>query len=360
MCAIKVNGMEIDKLITYEKVITSLKKKNRKKHLLFGNGFSMAYDNNIFSYNALSKFIEESGDPMIRNLFERLNTKNFELIMQQLDNFCEIADLFSKEKALVPKIKAVSEQLKNSLIEAVKELHPEHVFEIPEEKSKSCIRFLQEYLSNDGLVFSTNYDLLLYWVLMRNGAQNAIDGFGRDLETDINNGSYVEPEDLKYSELRWGKYKRKQNVFHLHGTLPIFDTGINIIKVEYDTEHYILQNVKDRIDKKEYPIFVTAGNGKEKLTHIMHNKYLTYCYEQLCDIQGSLVTFGFNFGEYDSHIIDGINIAAKMGKKIPDKLWSVYVGVYSDENLEYINEIKGKFKCKVIPYNARTANIWDN
>lgn len=352
--------MEIEKLQTYQQVIDSLHKKGRKKHLLFGNGFSMAYDRNIFSYNALSSFIETTGDPLIKNLFEKLNTKNFELIMQQLDNFCEIAEIFSDDKTLVPKIKTASEKLKNSLIEAVKELHPEHVFKIPEEKSVACISFLQEYLNNNGLVFSTNYDLLLYWVLMRNGAQNATDGFGRDLETELDDEHFIEPDDLEYSELRWGKYKDEQTIHYLHGTLPIFDTGVNIVKVEYDTSHYLLQNVKDRIDKKEYPIFVTAGNGKEKLTHIMHNKYLSFCYEQLCEIQGSLVTFGFNFGEYDTHIIDAINVAAKMGKKMPDKLWSVYIGVYSDEDLQHIRDIEKKFKCKVTPYNARTANIWGN
>src|SRR6185437_16100558 len=124
--------------------------------------------------------------------------------------------------------------------------------------------------------------------------------------------------------------------------------------------NFLLQNVKDRIDKKEYPIFVTAGNGKEKLTHIMHNKYLSFCYEQLCNIEGSLVTFGFNFGEYDTHIIDAINTATKMGRKIQDKLWSVYIGVYSDKDLNHIKEIEKKFKCKVTPYDARTVNIWNN
>lgn len=350
--------MEIEKLQSYQEVIDSLKKKGRKKHLLFGNGFSMAYDKNIFSYNALSNFIETAGDPIIKNLFEKLNTKNFELIMQQLDNFCEIAEVFSDDKTLVPKIKASSEKLKSSLIDAVKELHPEHVFKVPEEKSTACISFLKEYLNNEGLVFSTNYDLLLYWVLMRNGAQNAIDGFGRDLETEFDNEHYIARDDVEYSELRWGKHKSNQSIHYLHGTLPIFDTGINIEKVEYDTEHYLLQNIKDRIDRKAYPIFVTAGNGKEKLTHIMHNKYLSFCYEQLSEIKGSLVTFGFNFGEYDTHIIDAINAAAKMGRKIPDKLWSVYIGVYSDEDLKHIKNIEKKFRCKVTPYNARTVNVW--
>ncbi len=352
--------MELEKLITYQEVLSSLEKKHRTKHLLFGNGFSMSYDSNIFSYNALSKFVENTSDPLIRNLFEKLNTKNFELIMQQLDNFCEIADIFSDDKTLVPKIKEASEKLKNSLLNAVKELHPEHVFKVPEEKSQCCNHFLQEYLDKGGFIFSTNYDLLPYWVLMRNTAKNAIDGFGRDLETDIDSGHYIESEDLEYSELRWGKHKEQQTIFYLHGTLPIFDTGINIVKAEYDTEHYLLENISQRIDKKQYPIFVTAGNGREKLTHIMHNKYLSFCYEKLCNIQGSLVTFGFNFGDYDSHIIDAINIATKKGRKVQDKLWSVYIGVYSDEGLKHISEIQKSFKCKVVPYNARTVKIWNN
>src|ERR1700676_44841 len=130
--------MEIGKLQTYEEVLKYLEEKRRPKHLLFGNGFSIAYDKDIFSYNALSTFIENTDDHLLKQLFERLNTKNFELIMQQLDNFCEIAGIFSEDKTLIPRIKAASEKLKNSLIEAVKELHPEHVFKIPQAKSHSC------------------------------------------------------------------------------------------------------------------------------------------------------------------------------------------------------------------------------
>ena len=74
--------MEIDKLKSYPEIIKYLNsKKDRQKHVLFGNGFSIAYDRNIFSYNALSDFISKTDDPLINNLFEKLNTKNFELIM---------------------------------------------------------------------------------------------------------------------------------------------------------------------------------------------------------------------------------------------------------------------------------------
>lgn len=347
--------MKINTLPTFDEVVKSLKQKKRTKHLLFGNGFSMAYDPKIFSYNALSTFIDDSKNDLLIKLFSIINTKNFELIMQQLDNFAQIAKVFSKDPDLVTKIEEASITLKNSLIEAVKELHPEHVFIIPEEKSKSCHSYLNDFLSNDGKVFSTNYDLLPYWVLMRNDSKIAIDGFGRELE---NPDEVIRGKEAEYSELRWGKHKENQNVFYLHGALPIFDTGIDIVKEEYDSHHYILQKINERMENKEYPIFVTAGSATEKLNHIMHNKYLSFCYDELCKIEGSLVTFGFNFGEYDSHIIDAINKAAHYGARGGDKLHSVYIGVFSDENLEYIESIQSKFMCKINLYNAKTANIW--
>jgi hypothetical protein len=347
--------MEIDKLQTYKQVIDYLDKQKRPRHLLLGNGFSMAYDNKIFSYNALSTFIERTDNELLKKLFETINTKNFEQIMQQLDNFYEIAQIFSTDKLLVDKLRNASSTLKTSLIDAVKELHPEHVFTVPEENSKKCYQFINDYISKEGKVFSTNYDLLLYWVLMRNNSDFAIDGFGRELE---NSDEFVKEEDLEYSELRWGKYKTDQTIYYLHGALPIFDTGIEIVKEEYDTRHYLLEKIKERMEQKDYPIFVTAGNAKDKLNHIMHNKYLSYCYEDFSNIKGSLITFGFNFGVYDTHIIDAINKAAHFGKKSGDKLFSIYIGVYTDNDLSHIEKIRNKFKFKVTPYNARTAEIW--
>ena len=69
-----------------------------------------------------------------------------------------------------------------------------------------------------------------------------------------------------------------------------------------------------------------------------------------------MVTFGFNFGPYDDHIIAAINRAAK--RTIPDKLWSLYIGVYSDKDRKHIEQIEGKFKCKVHIYDAKTARVW--
>lgn len=348
--------MNISELQTYQEVISYLNSKSRQKHLLFGNGFSIAYDPAIFSYNALSRFIDEIDNELLNKLFEVINTKNFELVMQQLDNFIEIAKAFSNDEELIKKIVEANQILRSSLIEAVQKLHPEHVFKIPEEKSKCCHLFLNEYLSKNGKIFSTNYDLLPYWILMRNDSEFAIDGFGREVE---NPDEVLKKQEAVYSELRWGKHKKGQTIFYLHGSLLIFDTGIEIEKEIYDSEHHLLQKINERMSQKSYPIFVTAGNAQEKLNHISHNKYLSYCYDQLTQIEGSLITFGFNFGEYDSHIIDAINKAAHEGQKAGNKLHSVYIGVYSQGSLDYIQSIMYKFRCKVNLYNAATAPIWE-
>lgn len=174
--------MEPEKLQTYEKVVKHLKTANRQKHLLLGNGFSMAYDPEIFSYNALSKFIYELDNDFLKQLFTIIKTNNFELLMQQLDDFARIAVIFGADQKLVDRIKEASNSLKESLIDAIKALHPDHVFKIPEEKSQACASFLNGFLQDNGNIFTTNYDLLLYWVLLRNNLENKGDGFGRDME----------------------------------------------------------------------------------------------------------------------------------------------------------------------------------
>lgn len=170
----------MSELKTYAEILPYLQKKRRTAHLLLGNGFSMAYDHEIFSYNALQGFIEEIDDELLSKLFGIVKTKNFELVMQQLDNFCELIEAFGSDAELLKRVQAASEKLKSSLIDAVQSLHPEHVFKIPDDESQQCAGFLSEYLDNGGNIFSANYDLLLYWVLMRNELPNHIDGFGRE------------------------------------------------------------------------------------------------------------------------------------------------------------------------------------
>lgn len=342
--------MEVKK---YDDVISHLKKYGRDPNLLIGNGFSIAYNPEIFSYNALSSFIDTNDDKDLKTLFNIIKTSNFEQIMKELDLFVRILEAFNDSPAIIERLKKFSDKLKGLLIKAVESSHPEHVFSIPQDKLESCAKFLNTFTEANGKIFSTNYDLLLYWVLMRSNNQNCIDGFGRDKEEGQ---EFIPAEEADYSELRWGKHKEEQNIFYLHGALHLFDMLNEIVKQEYDGKNYLMEQIKKLMDENTYPIFVTAGDGDEKLNHIKHNYYLAYCYDALSKISGSLITYGFNFGDYDEHIIRAINKAAM--QPIQKKLWSVYIGVYNGEDKNHIESIESKFKCKVHIFDSKTANIW--
>lgn len=341
---------------SFDEVIASLKQKKRRANLLLGNGFSMAYDPNIFSYNALYDFIAALNDESLAKLFAAIKTKNFELIMSQLDTFLALLNAFESKEGLQDRVIAASGRLKQSLLDAVKALHPEHVFKIPEDRSTACAKFLNHFLDTEGEIYTTNYDLLLYWVLLREKLPNCVDGFGREL---LNPVEAADGEEQEWSELRWGPNRDTQNIFYLHGALPLFDTGTEIIKEQYTEDAYLLENVAHRLDEGQYPVFVTAGNGEEKLARIRHNRYLSDCYDNFSQLDGSLVTLGFNFGEYDHHIIDAINKAAQYGSKHPPKLWSIYIGTYSEADEKHIASIENLFHLKVNTYDAKTANVWD-
>ena len=124
---------------------------------------------------------------------------------------------------------------------------------------------------------------------------------------------------------------------------------------------YLLDVIKKKIENGSSPVFVAAGNSNEKMQHISHNKYLQHCYDSLCHIAGSLVVLGFSFGDNDTHIIDAINEAAWHNHKGSpnDKLVSVYVGVFSEDDYKHMLSIKKKFQVKVDFFYARTAHIWE-
>lgn len=350
-----INGLQ-----SYQEILAYFKQKRRKVNLLLGNGFSIAYDKGIFSYNALSRFIMDSKDETIKQVFRVYNTQNFESIMQQLNNMVDVLIILDAPNGLCRKVFNLSEELKTKLIDAISSMHPEQVFKINAIKSRHCSEFLKPYIGNGGHIFSTDYDLLLYWVLLRNGVEGFIDGFGREAE-NLDDERYVKRDDIEWSELIWGKHKSNQNVHYLHGALLLFDEGRDIVKVEYDGANYLLDVIKQKIEDGSYPVFVAAGTSEEKVQHIKHNPYLNFCYESLCKITGSLVVLGFSFGDNDTHIIDAINEAGWNGHRgSPEqKLMSVYVGVFSEEDYQHMLAIKGKFDIKMECFDARTAHIWD-
>jgi len=51
------------------------------------------------------------------------------------------------------------------------------------------------------------------------------------------------------------------------------------IEKEYHNNN-LIEKIRRGLDRGNYPIFVTTSNGKEKLQHIRHNRYLSYCLDR--------------------------------------------------------------------------------
>lgn len=321
------------------KGIINKKTKGENTNLLLGNGFGISYDTKIFSYKALSDKIRDANS-FAASLLKRLEIENIELIMRHLNSFKNLSDLFSTDKELPNNIENAINELKTTLITTLKDLHPSSLYEIEEDQRESCMKFLDHFSENNGCIFTTNYDLLLYWTLM-SCSKIAKDGFGKN------------PRNK--DQLIWGINSNTQNIYYLHGALHLFDEGVDIVKVKGDDNHSLLKKIIDKINSDEYPVFVSAGTSTEKLKQILHNQYLADCYNQLKNIKGTLFTYGFNFGENDIHIIDAINIASNNG------LDNIYIGYFSDDDKNHFKSIRERFDCKNIRlYDVKDVNLWNN
>ncbi|WP_439525093.1 DUF4917 family protein [Marivita sp.] len=55
-----------------------------KRHLLLGNGFSIALKPSIFTYGSLFKNADFTSNPNLPKVFERLDTTDFEIAIKAL------------------------------------------------------------------------------------------------------------------------------------------------------------------------------------------------------------------------------------------------------------------------------------
>ena len=75
-----------------------------------------------------------------------------------------------------------------------------------------------------------------------------------------------------------------------------------------------------------------------------------------------MVVIGFNFGKYDTHIIDAINQAAQKRKGHSGCLCSIFIGYFTPEDRNHLIEISTQFKIsqdKIRLFDVKTANIWN-
>lgn len=310
------------------------------KSVLLGNGFSMAYSRDMFDYSSLFKWAEiDNNHPKLKEVFDQLGTRDFELVMKALKSASQIGAIYECNAVNIQQMNANIDELKELLIDAITQSHPNTVDTIPDSKYKSTRVFLNHF----GKIFTTNYDLLLYWSLCRNIDGKILAGW-RDGFSGEN------------GHLSWDK-GNDQNSYYLHGAMHLFMDSPDVDKIVYRTGNPLRDQVRTKILNDEFPIFVSEGTSIEKTIRIEENKYLTHCLDALKGLTGSLFIHGHSLDENDDHIWDAIaenrNITA------------IFVGIHGDENSARniakkakASSIVERNQSHLVYYDVSTADIW--
>ncbi len=280
-----------------------------RAHLLLGNGFSIACDP-IFHYNRLFDAAVKAGlSDRAKLVFERIGTSNFEAVMRLLDDTYWVAKAYKLLQDESSEILDDLNIIQKTLVEAVAYSHLEHTGKVPDSKKESALSFMSQYHN----IFTTNYDLLAYWVNMSADVScRWWDGFRSDEEDD--GCPYV-----VFSE-RLGSQK---GLFYLHGALHLYISQGELRKQTWiRTGKHLTQLIREGLKEKNYPLFVAEGTAESKMEQIQRCGYLWYCFDKFARIECPLVVFGHSLGDSDRHITQAITNNPKLSQ--------IAVGLHGD------------------------------
>jgi hypothetical protein len=336
------------KIISFQEAL-ELSNDSSKRHLLIGNGFSIACRKDIFRYDSLFEKADlKKTAPNVEKMFQLLGTQDFEVVMKHFRYAINILKIYQPTNTkLIEDLQNDSNELKIILVNAIASSHPAHPSEILEEEYNSCKNFLRNFKN----FYTLNYDLLLYWTFMhyQDGQLTSDDGFRTP---DTGNSDFVS-WDIEKTD--W------QNLFYLHGALHVFDSGSELQKFTWiNTGVRLIEQIRNALDNDKFPLFVSEGTSSEKMDKIMHSNYLSRGMRSFSHIGGSLFIHGHSLADNDNHIL---NLIPK--SKIKRLFVSLYGNLSTKANKaivgaaeSIVRKRKGNKVLELFFYNSESAHVW--
>lgn len=297
--------------------------------LLLGNGFSLNLTGH-FNYESLFKEFINNCTPEECKIFKSFAINNFELIQEILINTLEVNKLFKIKTN--DKIENAIELLKSGLIKAIKNNHP-----LSSQIDGEQLRRISIQLNGFGDVFSLNYDLFLYHIILKMKDKSEEENRGAPY-SDYFWGEYDEP----FKQFMGDDYPHRKHIHYLHGALFLFEKPPDTIKlIRGHKPKELVALIGDIIKTGVMPLFVSEGKSNDKLKTINRSNYLSFAREQLEKSQNSLVIFGSSLSAQDAHIVNTINHR----KNNRELAIAIHIGTKSKNELEkVIKRFKGNFK----------------
>ena len=351
------------RIITFQDAISQTTGGNR--HLLLGNGFSIACFPDIFTYGSLFGQADFSANPRLEKLFEALEVNDFEYVIKVVEGASKVMPCYiSNGTQVAGNMVRDARELKDILIQTLVKHHPDNPGEVSDKKFWHCRRFLSHFVGPDndkGRIYTLNYDLLLYWALMHSEPEghpqvelSKNDGFGRNEDTQE-----------EYVDWMGESSAREQRIHYLHGALHLFDAGHELSKYTWiNTGVTIIDQVRNAMDLGKFPLFVSEGESNKKLARIKHRAYLYHSYKSFSTIvdakKNSLFVFGHSLDDNDMHILKKIS---------KGKISKMYVSLYGDFDSSENKTIRNKANSlangrsannplEVIFFDAKSASVW--
>jgi Domain of unknown function (DUF4917) len=158
-------------VIDFDEAITIAKEEPRS--VLLGNGFSIARAGGVFNYANLLEKADLATESPIKKVFDVLKTSDFEEVVSALEHAAKIEQAYGDDVRSSNFLQDAA-KVREALIQAVRTVHPGVRFEIPDKQIDSCANFLDNFVD----IFTLNYDLQLYWVILQRLQKRHTDGFG--------------------------------------------------------------------------------------------------------------------------------------------------------------------------------------
>lgn len=258
------------------------------KTLVVGNGLSI----NVSRYFAYESLFEEAGkslDDGDRAIFESFDTTNFEVVLAKLRDGITLAEVLGRQPG---PYRRRFQSVQAAFGVAIRRVHLERS-EVPDETRKAIKLALRAY----DTIFSTSYDLLIYWSIAYN------DSYG--LFCDCfwgNDRNEFDPDDCEV-------FPRNRPIYYLHGALHLVVEGSGVTRKLTSSNSTLLDQFGKPIpgDPEARPLLITEASARDKLRAIEGNDYLSHAYERLQENDRPLVVFGHSLSSQDRHLIDAIN-----------------------------------------------------
>ncbi len=260
--------------------------------LLLGNGLSINVWPN-FGYGSLFDHAQDGNlTDEDRALFR--DTTNFERVLADLNIAIRTCDLVGLDTA---PLYARYRSIQLALGHAIREVHLQRS-QVPD----TTLGAIREVLERFEWIFTTSYDLLVYWAMGYSARGHA-----------ISFTPFVDCFWGKHCEFDPGKadiLAKKIPIYFLHGALHLVVGGSGTTwKLRNTAIRTLLDQFGQPIagDSQARALLVTEGSAQDKLRIIEGNAYLAHALERLRSCPLPVVVFGSSLSEQDRHLADALN-----------------------------------------------------